>query len=227
MSLAGRCVLELIGTYFLTLVIATAAVGGMAGSLAPLAIGGILTAMIYMAGPHCGAHFNPAVTVGIWIRGASPAREVVPYIVAQVLGALFAVLTQLILLEGAPLINQAMAMAALGQEGGEIADWLQVGTAEFIFTFALVFVILHVATAPEQAGNQYFGAAVGLTVMAGAFAVGPVSSAVFNPAVLVGIWSLGAVSALTGFVILLATFAGGLLAALTFRAIHNVQDKAD
>lgn len=227
MPLAGRCLLELIGAYFLTLVIATAAVGGMAADLAPIAVAGILIGMIYMAGPHCGAHFNPAVSVAFWVRGTFPGREVVPYIVAQVLGALFAVLTQLVLLESAPLVSQAMALAALGEEGGQIADWIQVGMAEVIFTFALVLVILHVASAPEQAGNQYFGLAIGVTVMAGAFAVGPVSSAVFNPAVLAGIWAMGAVSALSGFVTLFATFAGGLLAALAFRAIHRVEIDAE
>lgn len=223
MPLASRCVLEFIGTYFLALVIVTAATGGMAGNLAPLAVAGILIAMIYMAGPHSGAHFNPAVSVAFWIRGSFPAREVIPYMCMQVLGGLAAALTQLVLLESAPVASQEMAMAALGEDGGRIPDWIQFGTAELIFTFAIVLVILHVASAPEQKGNQYFGVAIAMMVMAGAFAVGPVSSALFNPAVLASIWSLGAVTVLAGFVTLFATFAGGLLGALAFRAIHNVQ----
>lgn len=227
MPLSGRCVLEFIGTYFLTLVIATAAVGGMAMNLAPIAIGGILTAMIFMAGPHSGAHFNPAVTVAFWVRGVFPAGEIVPYIVVQCLGGALAALTQFVLIESAPthelLINMAaLTSAAMGEEGGRFADWLQLGIAELVFTFALVFVILHVASAKEQEGNQYFALAIGLVVMVGAFSVGPISGAVFNPAVLVGLWVLGAASGMHGLVILLATFAGALIAALTFRAIHQV-----
>ena len=158
MPLSSRCVLEFIGTYFLTLVIATAAVGGMAMNLAPIAIGGILTAMIFMAGPHSGAHFNPAVTVAFWVRGVFPAGEIVPYIVVQCLGGALAALTQFVLIESAPphellinMVNMAMlTSAAMGEEGGRFADWLQLGIAELVFTFALVFVILHVASAKNR-----------------------------------------------------------------------------
>ena len=230
MSLSGRCMLEFVGTYFLALVIATAAVGGMAMNLAPIAIGGILIAMIYMAGPHTGAHFNPAITIAFWIRGVFPAAEVVPYILVQCIAGVLAALTQLVLIESAAdLVSPdmaalgAIASAAMGEDGGRIADWLQLGIAEFIFTFGLAMVILHVASAKEQAGNQYFALAIGLVVMAGAFAVGPISGAVFNPAVLVSLWVLDAVGWMHGYVILLTTFAGGLLAALTFRAVHRIE----
>jgi len=223
MSLAARCGLELIGTFFLMLVVATAAVGGMAGGMAPFAIGGILMAMIYMAGPHSGGHFNPAVTLGFLVRGGLPAREVVPYILAQLIGAFLAAMVQMVLLENAGSADGALALAALGEEGGRIADALQVGIAELLFTFALVLVILNVASAPGQAPNQYFGLAIAVTVMAGAFAVGPVSGAVFNPAVLLGLWSLGATSGVMFAVILATTLCGGLLAALTFRAVHGIE----
>ena len=99
MPLAGRFTLEMIGTYFLVLVVSCAAVGMMAGDLAPLAIGGILAAMIFMAGPHCGAHFNPAVSVALMVRGAFPASEVAPYIAAQLIGAVLAALTQMVIIE--------------------------------------------------------------------------------------------------------------------------------
>ena len=227
MTLARRCILELIGTYFLALVIATAAVGGMALNLAPLAVAGILVAMIYMAGPHTGAHFNPVVSVAFWVRGTFPADEIIPYVLAQCIGAVLATLTQFVLIENAVpqeqlALGATLANTALGENGGRIADWMQLGVGEIVFTFALVMVILHVASASKQAGNQYFGLAIGFMVMAGAFAVGPVSGAVFNPAVLLGLWILGATSALHALVILMATFVGGLLAAITFRALHQV-----
>ena len=222
MSLAARCGLELIGTFFLMLVVATAAVGGMAGDMAPLAIGGILMAMVYMAGPHSGAHFNPAVTLAFLVRGGLPSREVVPYLLAQLIGAFLAAMVQMVLLETSATAEGLAALAALGEDGGRISDALQVGVAELLFTFALVLVVLNVASAPGQAPNQYFGVAIAITVMAGAFAVGPVSGAVFNPAVLLGLWSLGATTGAMFAVILATTLCGGLLAALTFRAVHGV-----
>ena len=163
MPLAGRFTLEMIGTYFLVLVVSCAAVGMMAGDLAPLAIGGILAAMIFMAGPHCGAHFNPAVSVALMVRGAFPASEVVPYIVGQLIGAVLAALTQMVIIESSNgSETTAIVVAAFGENGGSIPDLAQIALAELVFTFALVLVILHVATTKEQQGNQYFGLAIGV-----------------------------------------------------------------
>ena len=58
--------------------------------------------------------------------------------------------------------------------------------AEFLFTFALVYVVLNVATAKGTEGNSFYGLAIGFTVVAGAYAVGSVSGGAFNPAVAVG-----------------------------------------
>lgn len=220
MSLPGRCFLEFVGTFFLGLVIATAAVGGMALDLAPVAIGAVLTALIYMAGPHSGAHFNPAVTVAFWLRGTFPAQEIIPYIVVQCLGAVLAALTQYLMIESVPAGDIELTLRALGAEGGKIPDALQLGVTELLLTFALVLVILHVSSPPGQQGNPYFGIAVGLMVMGGIFAVGPISGAVFNPAILLSLAVLGVVSGIHGVVILTTTFAGAVLAALAFRAIH-------
>lgn len=59
--------------------------------------------------------------------------------------------------------------------------------AEFLFTFALCFVVLNVATVKATHGNSYFGWAIGFTVLVGAYAVGSVSGGAFNPAVALGI----------------------------------------
>jgi len=91
--------------------------------------------------------------------------------------------------------------------------------AEFLFTFALVFVVLNSATSKDNNGNSFYGLAIGFTVLAGAFAVGGVASAAFNPAVAVGISSMGLVSWSRLWIYLVANFSGGALAALTFRLL--------
>ena len=217
MPLHKRCFLEFIGTFFLMLVIAMAAVGGLAGELAPLAVAGIMIAMISMAGPFSGAHFNPVVTMAFTLRGSLPTRDAVPYVVVQLLGALLALLLQSLMLES-PAGLEAAATAMPVEEGGARLDtWVSVAVAECAFTFALVFVILGVAGAPGRPGRDPNGLAVGMMVLAGMFAVGPVSSAVFNPAVLLGLLTMGVVEPAQGVVILISNIAGGLLATFAFR----------
>ena len=143
------------------------------GVIAPLAIGSVLMAMIYAGGHISGAHYNPAVTLGVFLRGRCPVSDVLPYWGAQLLGAAAAALIVGFALRGAPVSPfQAPVFGAF--------------LAEFLFTFALVYVVLNVATADATDGNSYFGLAIGFTVLAGAFAVGQVSGAAFNPAVAIG-----------------------------------------
>ncbi|HJN48401.1 MAG TPA: aquaporin, partial [Acidobacteriota bacterium] len=138
----------------------------------PLAIGLTLMVMVYMGGHVSGAHYNPAVTVGIFMRGKIGASEIGPYIAAQIAGALVA--------SGAVhfLTGEAFAPAPGGGAGV-----VEVLLAEIIFTFALMLVVLNVATSKATEGNSYYGLAIGFTVTAGAFAVGPISGGAFNPAV--------------------------------------------
>src|SRR5215475_13940197 len=82
---------ELIGTFFLVVTIGTTGIAASPGVIAPLAIGSILMVMIYAGGHVSGAHFNPAVTLGVFLRGRCPAGDVVPYMVAQIAAALAAV----------------------------------------------------------------------------------------------------------------------------------------
>jgi len=79
---------ELIGTFFLVFTVCTAVLSGAA--LAPLAIGLVLTTMVFAGGHISGAHYNPAVTVAVWLRGRLATRDIGPYIAAQVVGALVA-----------------------------------------------------------------------------------------------------------------------------------------
>ncbi|MEE2899368.1 MAG: aquaporin [Gemmatimonadota bacterium] len=169
----ARYVTELIGTFFLVFTIGMTAVTGLA--VAPIAIGSMLMVMVYMGGHISGAHYNPAVSIAVFLRGKLEASELVPYIGAQILGAWLASSAVL-------LITGATFAPAPGADYGT----LPVLMAEVLATFALALVILNVATAKATEGNSYYGLAIGFTVLAGAFAVGPVSGGVFNPAVGIG-----------------------------------------
>ena len=161
---------EFIGTFFLVFSIGMALTSG--NPLAPLAIGLTLMVMVYMGGHVSGAHYNPAVTVGIFMRGKIGASEIGPYIAAQIAGALVA--------SGAVHFFTGEAFAPAPGGGAGVVEVL---LAEIIFTFALMLVVLNVATSKATEGNSYYGLAIGFTVTAGAFAVGPISGGAFNPAV--------------------------------------------
>jgi aquaporin Z len=166
-----RYVTELIGTFFLVFTIGMTAVSGSAA--APLAIGATLMVMVYMGGHVSGAHYNPAVTLAVLMRGAMSTSDVIPYLVAQLLGATLAAAT-VFLLTGS-------TFAPAPSVGG-----LEALVAEALVTFALALVVLNVATAESTKGNSYFGLAIGFTVLAGAYGVGGFSGGAFNPAVGIG-----------------------------------------
>ncbi|HEY2713200.1 MAG TPA: aquaporin [Chthoniobacterales bacterium] len=86
----NKYVAEFIGTFFLVLTIGCTGVGPGAGVIAPLAIGAALMVMIFAGGHISGGHYNPAVTLGVLIRGRVKAADVFPYIIAQVGAAVVA-----------------------------------------------------------------------------------------------------------------------------------------
>jgi aquaporin Z len=157
-------IVEFIGTFFLVLVIT------MSGN--PIAIGAILAAMIYMGGYISGGHYNPAVTLAVWLRGKMDRNEALRYMGFQVLGGLAAAFINY-LITGAPVVPKPSANVT----------FISVVLIEAIYTFALASVVLHVATSKKTHGNQYYGLAIGITVMAAAYSAGSLSGAVLNPAV--------------------------------------------
>lgn len=200
-------VTELIGTFFLVLTIGLTGIGGAPAVIPPLAIGAALMAMIYAGGHVSGAHYNPAVTLGVWLRGRLATTALAPYMLFQAVGALLAAAAVRALRHGAEVT--AMAPAS----GPALL-------AEFLFTFALVYVILNATTAKDTAGNSFYGLAIGMTVMAGAFAVGNLSGGVFNPAVAVGISTMGLVTWSKFWVYFVSQVIGGAAAAAAFRFLN-------
>ncbi len=205
-----KWIVEFIGTFFLVFTIGCTVVGGAVGVIPPLAIGTALMVMIYASGHISGAHFNPAVTLAVWMRRRCDCKDVVPYMLSQVAGAVVAALAVKFLKS-----DVTIAMGAIKPVPALLA--------EFLFTFALVYVILNVATAKATAGNSYYGMAIGFTVMAGAFAVGAISGAAFNPAVAVGVAVMGLASWANIWIYLVACFGGAALAAVVFKFL-NPQD---
>jgi aquaporin Z len=171
--MARKLITEAIGTFFLVLTIGLTVVAEV--PMAPLAIGAVLMTMIYMGGHVSGAHYNPAVTIAVLMRGKITAREVGPYIGAQLGGAILAAFAVFWL------TGRALVVAPDPDAPAAV-----VLVAEFLFTFALVMVVLNVATTRRTEGNSYYGLAIGFTVLAGAYAVGAISGGAFNPAVGIG-----------------------------------------
>jgi Glycerol uptake facilitator and related permeases (Major Intrinsic Protein Family) len=207
----NKYIAEFIGTFFLVLTIGCTVIGSGAGAFAPLAIGSALMVMVFAGGHISGAHFNPAVTLGIWLRGKCEAKDVAPYMIFQIIGATLAAFA-VKLLKGATAVTplQPPIVPAL--------------LAEFLFTFALVYVVLNTATAKNTSGNSFYGLAIGFTVLVGAFSVGNISGGAFNPAVAVGISIMGLSSWPNIWIYLVADFAGGVAASGIFKAL-NPADK--
>ena len=207
----NKLMTEFIGTFFLVLTIGCTVIGTAGtGVIPPLAIGAVLMVMVFAGGHVSGAHYNPAVTLGVVVRGRCSVSDAVGYVIAQCAGAYVAALSVGFFKGGVPVT------------AAEI-DTTKALVAEFLFTFALVYVVLNVATAKGTANNSFYGLAIGSTVMAGAFAAGGISGGAFNPAVALGITAMGLSSLTNIWVFLVANFAAGIAAAIVFKTI-NPQD---
>ena len=153
--------------FFLTIVIA------FTGH--PLSIAAVLLALIFAGGSVSGGHYNPAVSLAAWLRGAISAVDWITYSIVQILGALLASILYGQLT--GTLFNIALP---------EGSTFIKAGTMEALFTGALCFVVLMVATFPKHKGNQFYGLAIGMVLLAGILAGAQISGSVFNPAVLLG-----------------------------------------
>jgi aquaporin Z len=200
----NKYIIEFIGTFFFVLVVGLTVIEPNIGNFAPLAIGCTLMIMVYAGGPISGGHYNPAVTLGVWMRGKCESKDAIIYIIVQVIAGIIAAFTALYFKGNPTLTPMALNIpkALLN---------------EFLFSFALVYVVLNVATSKKTAGNSYFGLAIGFTVVIGALAGGSISGSVYNPAIAVGIITMGLVSISNIWLYLIANFAGGAAAAAIYK----------
>lgn len=198
---------EFIGTFFLVFTVVATVLTNQA--LAPLAIGASLMVMIYAGGHISGAHFNPAVSLAALVRGALSTTDLIGYWVAQLLGGLVAAFLASYAVGG--ITGEAGTFG-----GGVIFPALLV---EFLFTFALAWVVLNVATSKDTDGNSFYGLAIGFTVVVGAIAVGGISGGAFNPAVAFGGSFVGVFAWGNIWIYLVANLLGGAAAGLAFKAL--------
>jgi aquaporin Z len=206
-----KYIAEFIGTFFLVLTVGTTVIPGSPGVIAPLAIGASLMVMVYAGGHISGGHFNPAVTLAVFTRGRLDAKDVIPYWIAQIAAGITAAL---------------IAVSLVGKSGTpmDIKNTGSAFLAEFLFTFALAYVVVNSATAKGNSGNSFYGLAIGFTVVVGAFAVGGISGGAFNPAVALGAVVMQLLHVSQVWIHIIADLAGGLVAGLTFKFL-NPEDK--
>jgi aquaporin Z len=211
MTLGRKLVVEFIGTFFLVFTVCTATNPKTgADGVAPLAIGATLMVMVFAGGHISGGHYNPAVSAAVRIRGKLAHSELVPYVAVQLLAGIVAALVARIVNGGG---GHAGALPGVGKEL----------IVEFLFTFALAYVVLNVATAKGTEGNSYYGLAIGFTVAAGAFAVGGISGGAFNPAVALGATIFGILKWSHIWIYIIAPPLGGAAAAYVFLYIQPAE----
>jgi aquaporin Z len=207
----SRYTVELIGTFFLVFTVGTAA--GSGSPFAPLAIGAALMVMIYAGGHVSGGHYNPAVTLAALVRHRIGVHDAAGYWVAQLVAGLLAAVVVREVVDPA----QSTGSATLHLSGHTLVAAFVV---ELLFTFALCYVMLNVATSKSHPDNSFYGLAIGFTVVAGAFAVGGISGGAFNPAVTVGAAVMGMFAWPTLWVYLVAQLVAGAAAGAAFLAIN-------
>ncbi len=210
-QLVRKPLVEFIGTFFLVFTVCCAVIKG--GALAPLAIGSALMVMVYAGGHVSGGHYNPAVTLAVLVRGRIEAAEAGVYWVVQLVAGVVAALVAKFVVNP-PKILDVIDVSISGR-----LLW-GAFVAELLFTFALCWVVLNVATSKDHPDNSFYGLAIGFTVFAGAVAVGAISGGAFNPAVALGILTFGLAAWKTVWVYLLAELAGAAIAAYAFKAAN-------
>lgn len=199
-----RYITELIGTLFL--VMGAILGGGVGASLA-------LIIMVYAGGHISGAHYNPAITLSVLIRGKIGAKEVIPYWISQIAGAFIAAL----------IVGYVFDVKSGGDCVIPDDGILKAFAAEFLGTFALAYVVLNAAFAKATSGNSYYGLAIGGTVLAMALVIGRYSGGAYNPAVAAGLSLQGSFCWTHIWLYIVAGLGGAALAAVIFR-LNNPDD---
>ncbi len=197
---------EFIGAFFLVFTVGMTVMNPSISAFAPIAIASIYAVLVYAGGHISGGHYNPAVSLSVFMQKRLIASDLGFYWIAQMVGGIIAAFTVIYFKDG-----QSTAAANLTPHSI---------LAEFLFTFLLCFVVLNVAVPRETAGNSYFGFAIGFVLLAGAYTVGNISTAAFNPSVVLGEALMNIISWRDAWKLLIGNIAGAVVAALLFNAAH-------
>ena len=208
-ELLKKCLVEFIGTFFLVFTIGCALFPNASGSFPPMAIGFVLMVMVYAGGHISGGHYNPAVSLAAAIRGALNWRDFVPYLIAQFTGGVLAALLAGYIVAIPPYANETSF------------SMIPMIICEFLFTFALCYTVLHTATSEDNRGNSYFGLAIGSIVLVGLLATAGTCYGAFNPAVAVGVFTMGITKVKLILATILTNFFAGAAAAGVYKITSN------
>jgi len=209
MTRVAKLLTEFVGTFVFFSVIA---LSGPIGALAPLAIGGVLMVVVYMGGHISGAHYNPAVSFGLFLRRKIGATDMVLYWVAQIVAGGLAFV-----------FGYAVSGHTPGIHPGAKVGIASALAVEILFTAALVLVVLNVAVTRATQGNSFYGLAIGFTIVSAALAGGPISGGAFNPAVGFGATLGGAMFGHGGWSDLWLYLVGPVVGAALGAGVHYVQ----
>lgn len=209
-----KLIAEFVGTFIFLLTIAL--IVPQNSQFAPLVIGSVLMCMVYMGGHVSGAHYNPAVSLAVMLRGKMSSSDMLTYWGTQITAGILGFLV------GGWITGTTNGIAP--SVGVDLAKALVV---EILFTFALCSVVLNVATAKGTSGNSFYGLAIGFTIVIAAFAGGGISGGAFNPAV--GIGATVAHAAMGGggwsdlWLYIAGPLIGAILAAIVFKIMVEDQ----
>src|ERR1700693_920733 len=201
-----KLVVEFIGTFFLVFTVGANVRTGT--SVAPLGLGAVLMVMVYAGGHISGGHYNPAVTMAALVRGRIGAGDAIGYWMAQLVAGLLAAVVVGVTVSA----SQAHAVATHGHA------LTSARVVEFLYTFALAYVVLNVATSKDHPDNSFYGLAIGFTVLVGAGSVGGIFGGALNPAVVLGGAAIG-LCAWSTPIYLVSQLIAGVTAGLVFRAL--------
>ncbi|GAA2631369.1 aquaporin Z [Dactylosporangium fulvum] len=201
-------VTEFIGAFFLVFTVGTSVLSGT--PLAPLAIGAVMMVMVYAGAHVSGGHYNPSLTIGVFVRRRIDLPDAIAYWVAQIAGGVVGAVV-------AYWVMNPTGIAPMDVSGRRLVTALLV---ELLFTFALAYVMLNVATSRSNPNNSFYGLAIGFTVAAGAIAVGRISGAAFNPAVTIGAAVMGLLAWHVAALYLVVQVIAGVVAGSVFLVLN-------
>lgn len=207
-----KYLVEFIGTFFLVFTVGAVTLFGVSGIIAPVAIGFALMIMVYAGGHISGGHYNPAVSFSAFLSGALEKGKLLPYWIAQILGAIMAVFfIRSLTLEFVPDFSYLYS-----------PEQLIIG--EFLFTFALCYVVLNTAVSKANSDKGFYGLAIGSTVTVGALSVGGIIClGAFNPAVAFGLGLLKCSCWAYVGITVFANLIAAVMAAYTYRLISGTK----
>jgi aquaporin Z len=195
---------EFVGTFVLILTFGLTVVPPGVGPFAPIAIGMVLAAMTSAARPVSGGHFNPSISLAVWLQRKMPGRVILCSVVVQLVAGAAAGI----------LVNYFRTGGVAPSTVPAVHDLVKVGVIEFVFTFALVYVFLVSSRWSGDTGNAMSGFAVGVTMLAGVYAGLPLSGGSYNPAISVGTSLMGLGNWSLIWMYFIAQLAGGAVAAV-------------